>query len=55
MTALLLSTVRIKINKRLFATCKPFGRSLFAVLTELSEEEDAAGRGTLSAVVIRKD
>lgn len=37
------------------ASLKPFSQPLFAVLTELSEEEDAAGRGMLSAVVIRKD
>ncbi len=37
------------------ASLKPFSQPLFAVLTELSREEDAAGRGMLSAVVIRKD
>lgn len=37
------------------ACLKPFSQPLFAALTELSEEEDTAGRGMLSAVVIRKD
>lgn len=37
------------------ANLKPFSQPLFAVLTELSIEENAAGRGMLSAVVIRKD
>lgn len=37
------------------ANLKPFSQPLFAVLTELSVEEEAAGRGMLSAVVIRKD